>query len=431
MTPFRISKLEVNEIGPFGNLILDFPEKSDTAQNKAEIHILTGENGTGKSTILEILTGTLSDVSIGGVPRSVIDKKRSRDKSRFSVTFSNSYDIRFYCNDTIESFMSAFNHHELEKYRAFKHDWRITQYATAFFAYSGYRRVAQTSVKIIQEIETHPFQNALDFHNSIQPQLILQWLANTISKGAIAKSQNDEKSSTRYKNAITQIEKAIEGIIEKPVSIHLELEPMVVKIQVDGEILDFNLLPDGLKSIISWLSDLLMRMDRVKWENDTPVFERNFILFLDEIEVHLHPAWQRKILPAVQSLFPNAQIFVSTHSPFVVGSIDGAWIHKLVKPNGDTKLASAPILSEDSRSVSYWLKEVFDVKEEFGQAAQQDLDKFYNLRNALLAHGTPEQRADFKNITNALLNQNSQELETIIGFELRQLNKRLAEPIQL
>ncbi|MBK7937436.1 MAG: ATP-binding protein [Lewinellaceae bacterium] len=52
-----------------------------------------------------------------------------------------------------------------------------------------------------------------------------------------------------------------------------------------------------------------------KWENDTPVFERNFILFLDEIEVHLHPAWQRKILPAVQKLFPNAQIFISTHSP--------------------------------------------------------------------------------------------------------------------
>jgi predicted ATP-binding protein involved in virulence len=174
-----------------------------------------------------------------------------------------------------------------------------------------------------------------------------------------------------------------------------------------------------------------MRMDRVKWVNDTPVFERNFILFLDEIEVHLHPAWQRKILPAVQSLFPNAQIFVSTHSPFVVGSIDGAWIHKLVKPNGDTKLASPPILSEDSRSVSYWLKEVFDIKEEFGQAAQQDLDKFYSLCNALLVNGTPEQRAEFKTITNALLNQNSREMETIVGFELRQLNKRLAEPIQL
>ena len=42
--------------------------------------------------------------------------------------------------------------------------------------------------------------------------------------------------------------------------------------------------------IISWMADLLIRMDRVKWVDDIPVFERNFILFLDEIEVHLHPA---------------------------------------------------------------------------------------------------------------------------------------------
>ena len=170
-------------------------------------------------------------------------------------------------------------------------------------------------------------------------------------------------------------------------------------------------------------------MDRVKWVNDTPVFERNFILFLDEIEEHLHPAWQRKILPAIQSLFPNAQIFISTHSPFVIGSVDGAWIHKLVKPNGDTKLASPPILSEDSRSVSYWLREVFDIKSEFGQAVQHDLDKFYQLRDKLLVNGTIEQRMEFQLISNSLLNQNSQELSTIINLELRQLNKRLETPL--
>ena len=130
-------------------------------------------------------------------------------------------------------------------------------------------------------------------------------------------------------------------------------------------------------------------------------------------------------------MFPNAQIFVSTHSPFVIGSVDGAWIHKLIKPNGDTKLASPPILSEDSHSVSYWLKEVFDIKSEFGQAVQHDLDKFYQLRDKLLINGTPEQRNDLKEISQSLLNQNSQELSTIINLELRQLNKRLAIPLNL
>ena len=169
-------------------------------------------------------------------------------------------------------------------------------------------------------------------------------------------------------------------------------------------------------------------MDRVKWENDTPVFERKFILYLDEIEVHLHPSWQRKILPAIQSLFPNAQIFISTHSPFVIGSVDGAWIHKLIKPNGDTKLAGEPILSEDAKSYRYWLEEVFDIKSEFGQDIQKDLDTFYSLRNALLVDGTPSQRIDFQRLMKKLSVQ-STELETIISLELRQLNKRIAEPI--
>jgi predicted ATP-binding protein involved in virulence len=171
-------------------------------------------------------------------------------------------------------------------------------------------------------------------------------------------------------------------------------------------------------------------MDRVKWENDAPVFERNFILFLDEIEVHLHPAWQRKILPAVQKLFPNAQIFISTHSPFVVGSVDGAWIHKFVKPNGDSQLAGPPILSEDAKSFRYWLDEVFDIKKEFGEGAQRQLDRFYELRNRLLVNGTAKEREEFVRIATDLSNQ-SREMESIISLELRQLNKRIQEPLEI
>lgn len=432
MIPFRISKLEINNIGPFGNIILDFPEKPEGMSDKAEIHILTGENGTGKSTVLELLTSCLLWNS-----HITYSKLRIKeDTTFFNVYFSDN--TNFKCefdisNGTIvnRGFSSViYVTNYWKHFRAYSNN-APTPFETAFFAYSGYRRVNQTTISAIQELQNHPFDGALDFQNSINPQLILQWIANVISKEAISKSQSGEQAANRYRNAISQIEQAISSIIEKPVRFILDLEPLDVKIEVDGEKLNFNQLPDGLKSIVSWLSDLLMRMDRVKWVNDTPVFERNFILFLDEIEVHLHPAWQRKILPAIQSLFPNAQIFVSTHSPFVIGSVDGAWIHKLIKPNGDTKLASPPILSEDSHSVSYWLKEVFDIKSEFGQAVQHDLDKFYLLRDKLLINGTPEQRNDLKEISQSLLNQNSQELSTIINLELRQLNKRLATPLNM
>ena len=53
MENFRIESLEINKIGAFEHIKMDFPQKTDP--DKAEIHILTGENGTGKSTVLEAL----------------------------------------------------------------------------------------------------------------------------------------------------------------------------------------------------------------------------------------------------------------------------------------------------------------------------------------------------------------------------------------
>ncbi len=427
MKPFRITKLDIHNIGPFGNFSMVFPEKPKSIGNKAEIHILTGENGTGKSTILEILSYAFRS----DIPR-VAKTRFSDNKSSGIISFSDDASLGFQIRGN--EFNIIFKSINFEIRDNFFESWRNwysnrnSTFKIAFFAYSGYRLVNNSQIESLKEIETAPFDKSLEFQNSINPNQILQWIANSISKKAIAESQKDIDIANNYKLAIENIETVITQIIEKPIQFILTYEPVSVKIKVDDEALDFNQLPDGLKSIISWLSDLLIRMDRVKWENDTPVFERKFILYLDEIEVHLHPSWQRKILPAIQSLFPNAQIFISTHSPFVIGSVDGAWIHKLIKPNGDTKLAGEPILSEDAKSYRYWLEEVFDIKSEFGQDIQKDLDTFYSLRNALLVDGTPSQRIDFQRLIKKLSVQ-STELETIISLELRQLNKRIAEPI--
>ena len=54
-----------------------------------------------------------------------------------------------------------------------------------------------------------------------------------------------------------------------------------------------------------------------------------FVLLIDEIENHLHPTWQRRIIPALSELFPNAQIFATTHSPFVVAGLKAGQVHLL------------------------------------------------------------------------------------------------------
>lgn len=375
MKPFRITRLEVHQVGPFGDLILDFPEKPRDIGQKAEVHILTGENGTGKTTALEMLAGGMANQ----INNSLRGKLRPVG-SHFKIGYSEE-NKEYWMGFHIDSKQVNLGSPTWRQYWHARNNLQTDLFPIAFFAYSGYRRVDQVNVSSIQELTNHPMETALNFQESINPNLLTQWIANTISKEAIEKSQGNGGRSQRFRDALTMLEKSISTIISKPVHFYLDTDPFNVIIKVAGEKLDFNQIPDGLKSIISWIADLLMRMDRIRWVNDIPVFERNFILFLDEIEVHLHPAWQRKILPAVQSLFPNAQIFISTQSPFVVGSVDGAWIHKLVKPNGDGQLAAGfPVLSEDEKTYDYWLEEVFDIHTPYGPEAA----KVYERRRELL-----------------------------------------------
>ena len=56
---------------------------------------------------------------------------------------------------------------------------------------------------------------------------------------------------------------------------------------------------------------------------------RRAILLIDEIENHLHPTWQRRVIPALLEHFPGLQIFATTHSPFVVAGLKAGQVHLL------------------------------------------------------------------------------------------------------
>ena len=56
-----------------------------------------------------------------------------------------------------------------------------------------------------------------------------------------------------------------------------------------------------------------------------------FILLIDEIENHLHPAWQRRVIPALVETFPNMQLIATTHSPFVVAGREAGQVHRLFR----------------------------------------------------------------------------------------------------
>ena len=129
----------------------------------------------------------------------------------------------------------------------------------------------------------------------------------------------------------------------------------------------------------------------------------------------------------IQKLFKNAQIFISTHSPFVVGSVDGAWIYKFKKYGTSVILDGLPTLSEDAKSVRRILDEVFDVKQQYGVSVEEDLQKFREIRDRILK-GESYNIQEFRDLTNSLASQ-STELSHLLGSEINQLQRIIKKEV--
>ena len=96
---------------------------------------------------------------------------------------------------------------------------------------------------------------------------------------------------------------------------------------VDGS-LTFPELSHGTRSVLSWVSHFAIGMAQ-HYHDQTDWSLRNGIFIIDEIDAHLHPSWQRRIIPTLQRHFPNVQIFASTHSPMMVAGLKKGQVHLL------------------------------------------------------------------------------------------------------
>lgn len=88
----------------------------------------------------------------------------------------------------------------------------------------------------------------------------------------------------------------------------------------------------GYQSMLSWVVDLCKRMFERYPESDNPLQESAIVL-VDEIDLHLHPKWQRDIIAFLSNAFPNTQFIVTTHSPLVIQSMDNVNLYVLHREN--------------------------------------------------------------------------------------------------
>lgn len=102
---------------------------------------------------------------------------------------------------------------------------------------------------------------------------------------------------------------------------HITLNPLKFVVNKDSETLDIMQLSDGYKTLLSLVIDLAIRMALANPESERPL-ESGAVVLIDEVDLHLHPEWQRRVVGDLLRTFPNTQFLLTTHSPYIIESIN-------------------------------------------------------------------------------------------------------------
>lgn len=144
------------------------------------------------------------------------------------------------------------------------------------------------------------------------------------------KDCEDDENAARRSNAIYEdprlaaVRRAIEKMLDGFRRPRIERKPLRMVIDKQATTLSISQLSDGERSLIALAGDLARRLCEANPRLRDPLGGAGVVL-IDELELHLHAGWQRKVLPRLRQTFPRCQFIVSTHSPQVLSEVrDGA-----------------------------------------------------------------------------------------------------------
>ncbi len=144
-------------------------------------------------------------------------------------------------------------------------------------------------------------------------------------------------------------------------------------IDKNGKTFNLKQLSDGEKTLILMVADIAHRLAVANPKLGKNCLSGEGIILLDEIDLHLHPAWQRDVIPCLLAAFPNIQFFISTHSPQVLSNVNEDNVFIIEDFEIVDKTPST--YGKDSNSI---LWDVFGVVER-PVHAKDKLNKFYEL----------------------------------------------------
>ena len=117
----------------------------------------------------------------------------------------------------------------------------------------------------------------------------------------------------------------------------------------------------GYQSMLSWVIDLCKRMFDKYPDSENPLHE-NAVVLIDEIDLHLHPKWQRDIISIISNVFKNVQFIVTTHSPLVIQSMEDVNLYVLRRQGEKVVVERSPVTNFSGWTVEEILRDAMKME---------------------------------------------------------------------
>ncbi len=135
------------------------------------------------------------------------------------------------------------------------------------------------------------------------------------------REQREEQGESDFSDLqLNTVRQALQEFLPDFENFRVQRSPLQMLVDKHGEKFDLRQLSDGEKCLIALVGDLARRLTMANPKRDDPL-QGHGIVLIDEVDLHLHPKWQRMVAPQLMQVFPNCQLFISTHSPHVLNHI--------------------------------------------------------------------------------------------------------------
>ncbi len=252
----------------------------------------------------------------------------------------------------------------------------FTSRGAGWFAagYGAFRRLTRESQIIVPSL-TQParFTNFLTQFDESALSAVEHWLVHLDYR--IVK-QDDPQAKAQKELGISAINRVLEPVGATFDSVTSEGRIMF---HLGGQVVPTIGMSDGFRSILALAGDLIWRLI-LAFPDSRDALKEPGVVLIDELDIHLHPKWQREVASVLRETFPNLQFFVATHSPLIAaGSGDDALTLKFEQVDGSVSVR--PVENVSALSVDKVLSsDAFNLVSPFSPETQRKIDRYDTLR---------------------------------------------------